>query len=100
MYDSTSPSSTGCMEMPKSTNAVAPRSSSERGRTADKIPTGIEIDSQSSAEPATSDPVTGASAEIRDRTGCRLKYELPNDPWRTRFQRKIQYRCQTGTLKW
>ena len=62
-YAASNPIQTGCAEMPTRTITIVDRSSSERGRSADRIPTGIEISSQSTAPPKTSDAVTGAASQ-------------------------------------
>ena len=60
-YAPSSPIQTGCAEIPISTPTIVNRSSSDRGLSADRTPIGIEIISQSTAPPNTSDAVTGAA---------------------------------------
>ena len=79
--------------MPISTKIIDARSISDRGRSAERIPIGIERDSQKKAPPNTSDAVTGASCPMMKLTLWRLTYDVPSDSWPTRFQRKIQYCC-------
>ena len=54
-YDRSSPSQTGCAEIPISTNTIAPLSNSDRGRRAERIPIGSAISIQRMAPPMTSE---------------------------------------------
>ncbi len=74
-----SPIQTGCAATPMSTNTIAARSSSDRGRTAERIPIGSEIASQKIAPPKTSDAVTGAVRAITSFTSSRLTNDSPSD---------------------
>ncbi len=56
-----SPIHTGCALIPMRTNTMAIRSSNDRGRSAERIPTGNAINIQNTAPPNTSDAVTGAA---------------------------------------
>ena len=60
-YAPSSPIHTGCAEMPTRTPIIESRSSSERGRSAERIPIGIDTRSQMTMPPKTSDAVTGAA---------------------------------------
>jgi len=60
-YANRSPIHTGWAEIPIRTKTMANRSSSERGRSAERIPTGSAISIQKTAPPKTSDAVTGAA---------------------------------------
>src|SRR5580765_3538728 len=71
------PIHTGCAEMPIRTKTIEVLSSSERGRSADRIPTGNAISIHSTAPPITSDAVTGAAFITVAFTLCRLMYDLP-----------------------
>jgi hypothetical protein len=61
--------------MPMSTKVIEMRSMIDRGRSAERIPTGMESESQKIAPPKTSDAVTGASFPISELTLCRLTNE-------------------------
>ena len=60
-YANKSPIQTGCALIPISTNTIDIRSSSDRGRSAERIPTGNAINIQKTAPPNTNDAVTGAA---------------------------------------
>ena len=74
-----SPIQTGWAEIPISTKIIAPRSKSERGLSAERIPIGIATSIQRIAPPITRDAVTGAARLMISLTGCRVAYELPSD---------------------
>ena len=82
--------------MPISTPHIVTRSSSERGRSAERIPIGIEIISQSTAPPKTSDAVTGAACSTSCVTSWRFVNERPSDCCRTSRSRKRPYCTSTG----
>src|SRR2546429_496583 len=63
-YEKTSPTHSGCAEIPIRTNVIDVLSKSERGLSADRMPIGIAIMSQTSAPPNTSEAVTGAAHRI------------------------------------
>jgi hypothetical protein len=65
--------------MPTSTNSIAKRSNSERGLSAERIPTGIEIKSQKNTPPKTSEAVTRASWAMIHRTDTPFWNEKPSD---------------------
>ena len=71
----------------------------ERGRSAERIPTGIDSDSQKTAPPKTSEAVTGASLKIVSRTACRFTNECPSEPCPIRFQTNRRYCCQIGSSR-
>ena len=79
-----------------STKVIETRSMIERGRSAERMPTGIESESQRTAPPKTSDAVTGASLPMIESTLWRLTNDWPSEPWRIRFQTKSKYCCQIG----
>ena len=60
-YANSSPIHTGCAEIPIRTKTMAIRSSNDRGRSAERIPTGSAISIQMMAPPNTSEAVTGAA---------------------------------------
>src|ERR671925_2108159 len=78
------PIQTGCAEIPISTNTMADRSNSDRGRSAERIPIGTAISIQTTAPPNTREAVTGAASFTISVTGWRVAYERPSD----------------GSLKW
>ena len=65
--------------MPTSTKLIETRSRIERGRSAERMPTGIESESQKTAPPNTSEAVTGASWPMMWFTLWRVTNELPSD---------------------
>jgi hypothetical protein len=65
--------------MPIRTSTIADRSSRERGRSAERIPTGIAIASQRRAPPKTSDAVTGAARRTTSLTSWRVANDVPSD---------------------
>ncbi len=74
-----------------STKVIAVRSISERGRRAERMPTGTETSIQRMAPPSTSEAVTGAAAAIWELTDCRFWNENPSE-WSTTIRfRKFQY---------
>ena len=73
----TRPSQIGCAEIPISTKMTAARSKSERGRSAERMPSGIAISIQTTIPPKISDSVTGAARMTRSVTGSRFATELP-----------------------
>jgi hypothetical protein len=85
------PIHTGCAEIPISTKTIDVRSSSDRGRSAERIPIGSAISIQRIAPPMTSDAVTGAALSTVWFTLWRLRYERPRSPWTTSRVRKWLY---------
>ena len=91
---------------------MADRSSSDRGLSADRIPSGSAIRSQTIAPPITSEAVTGAARATMSLTFWRVAKDLPSDgdakrmfqtspSWRshctpTRRPRNLPYWYQTG----
>ena len=52
----------------------------DRGRSAERMPIGIESESQKIAPPNTSEAVTGASLAMVESTLWRLTNEWPSEP--------------------
>src|SRR3954454_22733092 len=97
MYEKIRQIQTGCAEIPTRTSVIVMRSMIERGRSAERIPTGIESDSHRTAPPKTSEAVTGASLLMISRTGSRFTNDCPSDPWRTSSQTNRRYCFQIGS---
>src|SRR5215471_3225146 len=74
-----SPIQTGWAEIPTRTKIIAPRSSSDLGRSAERIPSGSAINSQMIAPPITSDAVTGAARATMSLTFWRVAKDVPSD---------------------
>ena len=66
-------------------------SKSERGRSAERMPTGIAIMSQTITPPRTSEAVTGAPWAIMVRTSWRVYVEVPRYPCVTIRERNWPY---------
>ncbi len=56
-------------------------SKSDRGRSAERIPTGSAISSQTITPPKTSEAVTGAALRISVETGVARTNDRPRSPW-------------------
>jgi hypothetical protein len=77
--------------IPTRTKIIAPRSSRERGLSAERIPIGSAISIQRIAPPTTSPIVTGAASVIISFTDLRFAYERPRDWSITRCFRNSPY---------
>ena len=86
-----SPIHTGWAEMPISTNTIAARSISERGRSAERTPTGMAISIQKTTPPNTREAVTGAALPTIELTSWRLANDVPSDAWKINFSKNFQY---------
>lgn len=91
-YAAISPIQTGWAEMPISTSVIVSRSSSDRGRSADRMPAGIETSSQAIMPPKTSDAVTGAARSTTSFTLRRFVNDRPSEWCTTRRSRNFAYR--------
>src|SRR6266542_579459 len=83
-----SPIQIGCAEIPIRTNVIETRSKSERGRRAERMPTGIAISIQTMIPPKASEAVTGAADAM---------IELTVVAWRNDLPRSALGRTKTGT---
>ena len=72
MCPRTRPSHAGCAETPISTKIIPARSSSERGRKAERIPIGNGDQQPDDAPPTTSENVTAGAQRTISLTSCRL----------------------------
>ncbi len=86
-----SPIQTTGREMPMSTKIIDARSKSDRGLSADRMPTGRAISIHRIAPPMTSDAVIGTDSPIMSLTLRRLTKERPSDPSTTSRFRKRRY---------
>ena len=79
--------------MPIRTKTIAARSISERGRSAERIPTGSASSIQKTAPPKTSEAVTGAASQTMSFTSWRLTNDVPSELSPTSCQTKRPYCC-------
>ncbi len=77
-YEKMSPIQTGCADTPIRTNTIAALSTSERGLSAEKIPTESPMIIQRTAPPNTSDAVTGAACLIVSSRLAPVAYCVPS----------------------
>ena len=95
-YCSRSPIQTTGAEIPMRMKIIAPRSISDRGLSAERIPIGSAISIQRIAPPTTSAAVTGIASPTISFTERRFAYERPSEWSTTSRLRKSAYCSCTG----
>src|SRR5262245_41599100 len=84
--------------MPMKTRIISVRSRNVRGRSAEMIPTGIEISRKSSVPPTSSDAVTGIADTSVSVTGVFVWIDVPSDWCRVAFHTYSAHCIGNGAL--